>query len=749
MAEFAVPYTVRTIGANAFSGCYKKDSTTQVETGLTSITFAASGQTSQLYSIGDHAFSECRLLASLSIPDSCISMGGYCCANCRGLTTLKTGNGLTSIDEYAFCGCESLNSVVFGSSITAIGDKAFTGSDWGGYGNAPCFTELSFPSSLRSLGDGAFENCKSLETVELNKGLQTIGDAAFAKCSKLAGIEIPNSVTNIGDAVFYECVELGSVVIGNGVEILEGSNGIFAWCKALSSITFGTGLKSISFKTFEGCSYIATVRIKDLSSWIGINFGSAAANPIGIAHKFYLGDAETPVTDLTIPEDCEEIKPLAFAGASETLVSVNFGNGVKTVGASAFAGCTNLATVTFGNGLKTVKASAFSNCTNLATISFGNGIETIEENAFGECPNIATVNIADLEKWIAVTFATQASNPINTAHTFYINGTEVTALAIPSGTTAISKWAFAGDTSLTSVSFVNGDITIAADAFTGCTGLQKVAVRAIPDWLSMTFATQMSNPLYYAHKISADYVDITDLTIPASVSSIPAFAFVNATALTSVIFEGGSLSIGESAFEGCTGLKFLQLSQRILDLGWKTVFTDSAIETIGFSNDVTEIVAEYGFSSSSVQKVILGPSIRKIGNKAFFKSSIHEFVFSEGLKEIGDFAFADGYANTDRLVIPDSVMQIGQSAFAEFSGQYPPNEIVIGKNVRSIGRKAFTWPFHIPYLYFRGACPDMDRQETFPNITYVYVPMGTYDDYVFFRQLSIAEELIEYQVPNT
>lgn len=662
LTKFAVPYTVRTIGAYAFSGCYKKDSTTQVETGLTSITFAASGQTSQLYSIGDHAFSECRLLASLSIPDSCISMGGYCCANCRGLTTLDTGNGIASIEEYAFCGCESLNSVVFGSSssITAIGKYAFTGGDWGGYGNAPCFTALSFPSSLQSIGDSAFDNCQSLDTVEFQYGLQTIGSYSFAKCTSLQEIEIPDSVTELGAAAFLKCTSLMSVVLGDGVGSLGEyySHGVFTECSALSNITFGTGLKYISGKTFADCNGIQTVKIKDLTAWIGINFGSAAANPIGVAHKFYLGDAETPVTDLTIPQDCEVVKPFAFAGASETLVSVDFGNGVKSIGAAAFAGCTNLATITFGNSTNAINASAFSNCTNLATISFGNGIESIEEDAFGGCLNISTVNIADLEKWIAVTFATQASNPINTAHTFYINGTEVTALAIPSGTTAISKWAFAGDTALTSVSFVNGGITIAADAFTGCTRLQKVAVRSIPDWLSMTFATQMSNPLYYAHTISADYVDITDLTIPASVTSISKYAFVNATCLTSLTFAGGNLTIGERAFAGCSSITSVEFGAGNVTVG-ESAFNGCASLNAVRSNSLEEwLTVQFSDLTSNPNSTA---SNLLLGGEA-----LTELTIGEDVAHIGNYAFLNCTA-LKRITISSESTTWGTWAFSGLS----------------------------------------------------------------------------------
>ena len=54
--------------------------------------------------IGDSAFSGCKSLESVNIPD-----------------------GVEEIEEYTFCGCESLTSVVIPDSVTALHKGAFSG----------------------------------------------------------------------------------------------------------------------------------------------------------------------------------------------------------------------------------------------------------------------------------------------------------------------------------------------------------------------------------------------------------------------------------------------------------------------------------------------------------------------------------------------------------------------------------------------------------------------------------------------
>ncbi len=75
--------------------------------------------------IDDYAFSGCRNLATVVIPDSVTRIGARAFDGCWLLTTLDLGNGVATIGENAFYACENLVSVTVPASITSIGNQAF------------------------------------------------------------------------------------------------------------------------------------------------------------------------------------------------------------------------------------------------------------------------------------------------------------------------------------------------------------------------------------------------------------------------------------------------------------------------------------------------------------------------------------------------------------------------------------------------------------------------------------------------
>ena len=76
-------------------------------------------------SIGNHAFSHCSGLTSITIPNSVTSIGGFAFSGCFGLTSVTIGSGVTSIGDNAFDGCYGLTSITIPNSVTSIGDGAF------------------------------------------------------------------------------------------------------------------------------------------------------------------------------------------------------------------------------------------------------------------------------------------------------------------------------------------------------------------------------------------------------------------------------------------------------------------------------------------------------------------------------------------------------------------------------------------------------------------------------------------------
>ena len=76
-------------------------------------------------SIGEDAFSFCRSLTSITIPDSVTSIEGAAFQACERLMNLTIPASVTNIGENAFFLCSSLNDLTIPASVTNIGAKAF------------------------------------------------------------------------------------------------------------------------------------------------------------------------------------------------------------------------------------------------------------------------------------------------------------------------------------------------------------------------------------------------------------------------------------------------------------------------------------------------------------------------------------------------------------------------------------------------------------------------------------------------
>lgn len=86
-------------------------------------------KTYTLTSIGWGAFSDCRGLTSLTIPNSVTSIGDIAFSHCSGLTSVTIPNSVTSIGDSAFSFCSGLTSMTIPNSVTSIGREAFDECD--------------------------------------------------------------------------------------------------------------------------------------------------------------------------------------------------------------------------------------------------------------------------------------------------------------------------------------------------------------------------------------------------------------------------------------------------------------------------------------------------------------------------------------------------------------------------------------------------------------------------------------------
>lgn len=197
-----LPRELKAIGLGAFAGC-KSLRSVMLSTGLTSI--------------GAYAFSGSGL-TQISVPASVVEMGGGAFSRCAGLTTAVVEGAV--LGDYAFLGCSKLSDVTLGSALVKIGTSAFNGCSAlhaVKLGNGKVKTigaeafilsglnefDMSKMNQLETIGDFAFLNLKSIETLTVPESVTFIGTRAMAGMTGLKSIyALPDLVPALGDSVW-------------------------------------------------------------------------------------------------------------------------------------------------------------------------------------------------------------------------------------------------------------------------------------------------------------------------------------------------------------------------------------------------------------------------------------------------------------------------------------------------------------------------------------------------------------------
>lgn len=181
-------------------------------------TIMFSGLEYKVTSIGLSAFAGSKL-NKITVSNNILEIEGGAFQSCKNLTEFIWPESVEIIKRATFYDCSNLRKVVLPPTLKAI----------------------EGPSSS---GHGAFENCISLEEIELPNNLQELGGQTFAYCHSLKTIDWPNSLTIIPNKVFYHC---GLISIGIPDSIVMIGNEAFSGCSRLAEVTISDSSKITRF----------------------------------------------------------------------------------------------------------------------------------------------------------------------------------------------------------------------------------------------------------------------------------------------------------------------------------------------------------------------------------------------------------------------------------------------------------------------------------------------------------------------
>ena len=718
METLVIPDSVTSIGAGAFADCAN----------LKALTMS-----SKVTTMGDRAFDGCDAIETASIPANAASY-----ISKDNLVALTVTNG--AIEEYAFASSPKLASVEVAGETSSIGREAFSG--------CAVLASVEVDGQGVTIGDNAFADCAMLTDVTFGD-VVSIGDFAFKDCAAIGEVVIPDSVTSIGDGAFSGCSGLTSMRL----PFVGGSEQTVSSASTLFGYIFGTESFANSFETVQlygaeegqSVAYYIPRNLSTVSVGGDIGFGA-----------FYGCDR---LVDVTI-EESEKVDAYAFYN-NVALSHIGIPTSVTHIGEMAFAYCTALEEIEFPgtinivdkyamsesawyaaqpdgavyidkalydykgafpeelqikDGTYSVTSEAFLNAYALKSLVFPSSLEIFQDAAFDGCAvtdivgKMEQISLFPKEAFERVTIIDSTSIPSSA-----FSGCEnLTSITIPDSVTSIGDYAFYNCSGLTNITIPDSVTSIGSEAFYNCSSLTSVTIpdsvtsieyRAFYGCSGLTSITIPDSVTYIGRGAFYDCGGLTSITIPfvgekADGTGETHFGYIFGSdvpeSLKEVIITGGT-SIGERAFEDCSGLTSITIPGSVTSIGGRVFSGCSGLTSIvvedgnpvylSAGNCIIETESKTLIAGCKSSVIPDDGSVTSIGEDAFHGcSDLTNFTIPDSVTSIGDYAFYECSGLTS-FTIPDSVTSIGDGAFSGCSGL---TNVTIGNSVTSIGSSAFS-----------------------------------------------------------
>lgn len=631
----------------------------------------------QITEIGNHAF-DSSSITGITGTNNLIKIGEYAFNSCTGISGKVELPAVTEIHAYAFSKIFATDFVI-SEDITLIDTGAFmncTNLKAINKNDGVADVDLGNMTKLAEIGKQAFAGCSSIVSLRLSGTITKINDSAFSKLTTLANVKFNDNgeagTTELGSSVFSGCTNLVEVSTAKNVGIIGSS--AFSGCIKLMRLNLAEGLQIIKKDAFAGCTRLEGA----LPEGVNEKYSSASGAKVMLPNEKAV---------LEIPGTVTAIEDSAFANcysADETLQAdgekepSDYKIGIKavhvagnpagtTIGASAFAGCQNLTKLTLGEGVTGLGDSALKD-TRLEEITIPS---TFETGTAKNSPFTSGEN-STLKK---VTFA----DGIQVIPQYFLNNiTTLTKIEIPASVQKIGDHAFADCSNLETVIFKDEAAskltTIDTSAFEGCSlmtlselpqSVTTINASAFKNCESVSFTQLPEGLSTIGNSAFENCTDIQISELPA-ITTLGTAAFKNCVIMNSLKLDTSNLAvINATAFEGCTGLTWLQIDGGETK---QTTIADGAFATC-----------------ENLSQIITVKNIKSVGKSVFAKLPV-SIVKISNVDTIGESAFAD----CDKLygLTVQNVKTIGSLAFAG-SGEQTDDNIILLDSIQNVGSRAF------------------------------------------------------------
>lgn len=482
------------------------------------------------------------------------------------------GKIVSAIGSSAFAGKTQISSITLPETITEIRDSAFEG----GYDAEMRLESVNFEgSNLKRIGNYAFRYCRKLKTFAFPQGLESIGSYAFDNCYSLATMTLTKNIDSLGFGVFSNCPQLAEINVEPANEYFADLDGVI-YDKAIKKLIRYPAAKSgqsfelpQSVTDIESEAFHSAYSLKEVSLGSVRNIGSkafyyCALTNVSIPDSVTAFNpsvfAYTPVKTITLGANIASIEDFfhsldnleeitvspsnlyfcSFGGAlytvdKKTLLRVPIALGgqyiisdaVEIIAEKAFFDC-RIKTLLLNDGLKTIGAEAFKN-SSVESLILNGSLETIGDAAF-------------LSSALRSLFLSSNAYPALGSNVFA--GTDARIYAAEAIVEELKTQGWGEDNVFSNTAVKDGlHLLLLNDFYKVIKVLSLGEEISLPSEIGGTEIRQIGRAAFSS--------SVRRINVPSTVKKLDSYAFSGCESLTTVVFEGEGLEIGNNSFFDC------------------------------------------------------------------------------------------------------------------------------------------------------------------------------------------------------
>ncbi len=658
-------------------------------------------------------------------------------AKSADITSCKIDHNTKVIFNFAFSNCKKLTNIVIPNSIISIGEDAFTNCDnleYNEYDNACYLGNEDNPDLVLMKA-----KTTDVSRCEINNSAKFIYQSAFNNCSNLTSITIPDSVISIGLAIFSNCDRLVEIYNLSSADIVEiNENNIKVIHKSLEEESIlitkddylffkednqfyllyysGTARDLVLPNDIEGNPY--SIYKRAFSNFSNINSIIVPDSMINIGEAAFYNCSN--LTSITLPYIGECLEKAYYTHFGYIFGAVSYSENSQYVPDS-------LKKVIITGGTS-ISEHAFEDCSNLTSISLPNSVGSIGEDAFSGCGNL------QYNEYDNAYYLGNEDNPYLVL--VKAKSKDISRCDINGNTKFIYQLAFYQCGGLISITVPNSIISIGNEAFSFCDRLIEIYnLSSLNIIIGNSDNGEIGNHVKIIHTslgeesnliIKDDYLFFkdnankyyligyygteTDLVLPNDIEGHPYDIYNEAlsglSTIKSITIPEGVTSIGEYAFEDCNILENIRLPNSLEHIGYGAFYGYNNLQYYEYDNgsylgnEENPYLVLIKVKSMDISSCEIHRDTKIISNSVFENcSSLTSITIPNNVKHIGENAFAYCSGLTS-IVLPNGVKRLGKRAFYNCSFI---EHISIPNSIESIGEEAFAACYNLSYNTYDNA----------------------------------------------